>query len=131
MKDLLNFLLGIVLMLVGVVIFLQNVTVSSFTFFYRLNDMNVGGIFIVLLVIAFIVLLVKPNMVSGIVFIGLCIAFFVCLIISLNVSLRYMSGLKLTLILGTLCVGIAFVIRGLFGINKQEKEEKKRKKRGL
>lgn len=124
MKDLLNFLLGIVLMIVGVVIFLQNVTVSSFTFFYRLNGMNVGGIFIVLLVIAFIVLLVKPNMLSGIVFVGLCIAFFVCLIISLNVSLRYMSGLKLALILGTLCVGIAFVIKGLFGINRSDKEKK-------
>lgn len=89
--------------------------------------MNVSGIFIILLVIAFIALLVKPNMGTGLVFTGLCIAFFVCIVISLNVSLRYMSGLELTLILGTLCVGIAFVIKGLFGVRKLDREESRKK----
>ena len=60
-------------------------------------------------------------------FTGLCIAFFVCIVISLNVSLRYMSGLELTLILGTLCVGIAFVIKGLFGVRKLDREESRKK----
>lgn len=125
MKELLQFLLGIVLTIVGVVMFLQSISVSGFTLFYRMNDVNVGGIFIILLFIAFIVLLVKPNMLTGLVFSGLCIAFFVCMIISLDVYVRHMSGLRLTLILGTLCVGIAFVIKGLFGINRQDKENKK------
>lgn len=127
MKDLLNFLLGIVLTIVGAICFLQNLSVSSFTLFYRMNGVSVGGIFIILLIIAFIVLLVKPNMLTGLVFVGLIIAFFVCMIISLDVYVRHMSGLKLTLILGTLCVGIAFVIKGLFGINRSDREKKANK----
>lgn len=127
MKELLQFLLGIALTIIGIVMFLQNVVVSSFTLFYRMGRVNVGGILIVLIVVAFIAFLVKTNMVTGLVLIGLCVTFFVCLVISLNVSLRYMSGLELALILGTICVGVAFVIKGLLGVNRIEKENKGKK----
>ena len=112
MKELLQFLLGIVLTIIGVIIFLQNVVVSSFTLFY-------------LIVVAFIAFIVKPNMLTGLSLIGLCVAFFVCLVISLNVSMRYMSGLELALILGTIGVGVGFIIKGLLGVNKAEKESRK------
>ena len=145
MKELLQFLLGIVLTIIGVIIFLQNVVVSSFTLFYRMgrvnvgkdnyicNDtcclcrVNVGGILIVLIVVAFIAFIVKPNMLTGLSLIGLCIAFFVCLVISLNVSMRYMTGLELALILGTIGVGVGFIIKGLLGVNKADKQNKKNK----
>ena len=120
MKELLQFLLGIVLMIAGGVMFLKNVVVSDWGLLSSLFHIG-GGVNI-----AFIALLVKPNMGTGLVFTGLCIAFFVCIIISLNVSLRYMSGLELTLILGTLCVGIAFVIKGLFGVRKLDREESRK-----
>ena len=120
MKELLQFLLGIVLTIIGVIIFLQNVVVSSFTLFYR--------ILIVLIVVAFIAFIVKPNMLTGLSLIGLCVAFFVCLVISLNVSMRYMSGLELALILGTIGVGVGFIIKGLLGVNKADKEGKKQGK---
>ena len=122
MKELLQFLLGIVLMIAGGVMFLKNVVVSDWGLLSSLFRIG-GGVN----VIAFIALLVKPNMGTGLVFTGLCIAFFVCIVISLNVSLRYMSGLELTLILGTLCVGIAFVIKGLFGVRKLDREESRKK----
>ncbi len=127
MKELLQFLLGIALTIIGIVMFLQNVVVSSFTLFYRMGRVNVGGILIVLILVAFITFLVKTNIVTGLTLIGLCITFFVCLIISLNVSLRYMSGLELVLILGTICVGVAFIIKGLLGVNRLEKENKGKK----
>ena len=127
MKELLQFLLGIALTIIGIVMFLQNVVVSSFTLFYRMGRVNVGGILIVLILVAFITFLVKTNIVTGLTLIGLCITFFVCLIISLNVSLRYMSGLELVLILGTICVGVAFIIEGLLGVNRVEKENKGKK----
>ena len=38
-----------------------------------------------------------------------------------------MSGLELVLILGTICVGVAFVIKGLLGVNRLEKENKGKK----
>ena len=125
MKELLQFLLGIVLTVIGVIIFLQNVVVSSFTLFFR--RVNVGGILIVLIVVAFITFIVKPNMLTGLSLIGLCIAFFVCLVISLNVSMRYMTGLELALILGTIGVGVGFIIKGLLGVNKADKQNKKNK----
>ena len=66
MKELLQFLLGIVLMIAGGVMFLKNVVVSDWGLLSSLfrigGGVNIGGIFIVLLVIAFIALLVKPNM---------------------------------------------------------------------
>lgn len=128
MKELLQFLLGIVLTIIGVIMFLQNVVVSSFTLFYRMGRVNVGGILIVLIVVAFIAFIAKTNFLTGLVLIGLCLTFFVCLVISLNVSMRYMSGMELALILGTTCVGLGFVIKGLFGISKVEKEERKQNK---
>ena len=128
MKELLQFLLGIVLFIVGVILFLQNVVVSNFTLFYRMGRVNVGGILILLIVIAFIAFLVVPNMLTGLTLTGLCIAFFVCLVISLNVSIRYMTGLELALVLGTLCVGIAFIIKGLLGVNRVDKEKKNQNK---
>ena len=88
--------------------FLQNVVVSSFTLFYHFGRVNVGGILIILIVVAFIVFLVKPNILTGLTLTGLCIAFFVCLIISLNISVRYMTGLELVLELGTLCVNCVY-----------------------
>ena len=64
MKELLQFLLGIVLMIAGGVMFLKNVVVSDWGLLSSLfrigGGVNIGGIFIVLLVIAFIALLVKP-----------------------------------------------------------------------
>lgn len=47
--------------------------------------------------------------------------------ISLNVSMRYMSGLELALILGTIGVGVGFIIKGLLGVNKADKQNKKNK----
>ena len=49
------------------------------------------------------------------------------LLISLNVSMRYMSGLELALILGTIGVGVGFIIKGLLGVNKADKQNKKNK----
>ena len=112
MKELLQFLLGIALTIIGVIIFLQNVVVSSFTLFFRMGRVNVGGILIVLIVVAFIAFIVKPNMLTGLSLIGLCIAF-----------------LELALILGTIGVGVGFIIKGLLGVNKADKESRKQGKK--
>lgn len=111
MKQIGEFLLGTVLLIVGIVIFLQNVVVNSFTFLYRINNVNVGGILLVLIMIAFITMLVHFNTATKSIFGILCIVFFVCLIISLNIRVSSLSGLQLVLILGTICVGIALIIR--------------------
>ena len=122
MKHLGSFLLGIVLLAVGAIIFLQNVNVGSLSL-YRYGGVNVGAILIVLIAIAFIVMLVKANVFTVGIFLLLCIAFVITLIMGLNITIARMTGLSLALIIGTLCVGIAFVIKGLFGLANISKEK--------
>lgn len=122
MKHLGSFLLGIILLIVGAIIFLQNVNVGSISL-YRYGDVNVGAILIVLIAISFIVMLVKANVFTVGIFLLLCIAFVITLIMGLNITIARMTGLSLALIIGTLCVGIAFVIKGLFGLANISKEK--------
>ena len=122
MKHLGSFLLGIVLLIVGAIIFLQNVNVGSLSL-YRYGGVNVGAILIVLIAISFIVMLVKANVFTVGIFLLLCIAFVVTLIMGLNITIARMTGLSLALIIGTLCVGIAFVIKGLLGLANISKEK--------
>ena len=84
MKQLREFLFGFVLLVIGLIAFLRNVTVSNFTMFYQMNGFNVGGILIVLTMVAFIACIVKPNFVTKLILTMLIIAFFVCMILSLE-----------------------------------------------
>ena len=43
--------------------------------------------------------------------------------------MRYMTGLELALILGTIGVGVGFIIKGLLGVNKADKESRKQGKK--
>lgn len=119
MKQLGSFLLGIILIIVGAIFFLQNVSINSFRL-YHYGNINVGGILIVLIAIAFIAMLVKTNIATIGIFVLLAIAFVVSLLLSLDIRVSRMSALELVLILGTLCVGIALTIKGLFGINNKD-----------
>lgn len=119
MKQLGNFLLGLILMLIGAVVFLMKVNVNSFAL-YRYNSIPVGGIIILLMVITFIVMLVKTNIVTIGIFIIFAVIFLITLILSLDIRVAAMSALELVLILGLLCVGIALTIKGLFAISKKE-----------
>lgn len=126
MKELGQFLLGVLLVIVGVVIFLQNITVGSFSLF-SYNRIPVGGILIILLAVSFIVLLIKPKVYTGVVFGLLLLVFFVVLILSLNISVNRMSALELFLIIGTFCVGAALTIKSLFGMKSLDDKNRKNK----
>ena len=126
MKELGQFLLGLVLVIVGVIVFLQNITVGSFSLF-SYNRIPVGGTLIILLAISFIVLLVKPNVCTGIIFGVLLLSFFVVLILSLNISVNRMSALDLFLIIVTGCAGAALTIKGLFGMKSTDNTYGKKK----
>ena len=128
MKELLQFLLGIALTIIGVIIFLQNVVVSSLHAIFpdgtrecrRYSDCaHRCGIYRIYCEAEHADRTFTDRIVH-------CV--FVCLVISLNVSMRYMSGLELALILGTIGVGVGFIIKGLLGVNKADKEGKKQGK---
>lgn len=122
MKQLREFLFGIVLLVIGLIAFLRNVTVSNFTMFYQMNGYNVGGILVILTMVAFIACIVKPNFLTKLILTLLIIAFFVCMILSLEFYVHHMSGLMLVLILGSICVGIALILKAVLFVNKEEKE---------
>lgn len=114
MKQLGQLILGFALLIVGAIVFLQNVVVNSFSIFYRINNVSVGGILLVLIMIAFIALIVKSSIVTKAILGTLILAFFVCMIISLNIRVATISGLQLVLILGIICIGLALIIKTLF-----------------
>lgn len=122
MKQLREFLFGLVLLVIGLIAFLRNVTVSNFTMFYQMNGFNVGGILIVLTMVAFIACIVKPNFLTKLILTMLIITFFVCMILSLEFYVRHMSGLMLVLILGSICVGIALILKAVLFMDKEDNE---------
>ena len=122
MKQLREFLFGFVLLVIGIIAFLRNVTVSNFTMFYQMNGFSVGGILIVLTMVAFIACIVKPNFLTKLILTMLIIAFFVCMILSLEFYVRHMSGLMLVLILGSICVGIALILKAVLFRDKEDNE---------
>ena len=117
MKHLGNLLLGIALMIAGAVIFLQNVTVNGFSL-YRYNEVNVGAIIIILLAITFIAMLVKTNLLSILLFSGTALLFIITMILSIRLYVNKMTALTLILMIGLICIGIAFLIKGFIGISK-------------
>ena len=108
-----NFLLGIVLTIVGAILFLTNVKVSSFTFFYRYNGTNITAILILLMCILVVVYIVYPNFVTGLLLGIAFLAFFVSVIMSMKFYIVHMSALEVMVILGTFCSGIGLTLRGI------------------
>ena len=113
MKSLMNFLLGIALTIVGAILFLTNVKVSSFTFFYRYNGTNITAILILLMCILVVVYIVYPNFVTGLLLGIAFLAFFVSVIMSMKFYIVHMSALEVMVILATFCSGIGLTLRGI------------------
>lgn len=113
MKSLMNFLLGIVLTIIGAVIFLTNVKVSSFSFFFRYHGTNVTGILMVALCILLVVYIVYSNIVTGFLLALTFLLFIVSIILSMKFYILHMSALEVFIILATFFSGIGLTIRGI------------------
>lgn len=125
MKSLMNFLFGIVLSIVGVIIFLLKIRVSSFTFFYRYHGTNVTALLLVVLCILVIAFVVYPNFVTGL-FLGIdFIAFIVSIIMSMNFYIVHMSALEIVVILLMISVGIGLTLNGIFHARDDEDSNNK------
>lgn len=105
--------MGIVLTIVGVIIFLSNVKVSSFTFFYRYHDTNVTAILLIIMCILVVAYVVYPGFVTGILLGIAFLAFIITIIMSMNFYIMHISALEVVLILGTISVGIGLTLRGI------------------
>ena len=124
MKQLGQALLGFVLVVIGCIVFLMNIHVSSFSFFWRYRNVNVGAFLLILVAIPFITLLVKYNNLTVGVFWSLVAVFFITIILSLDFYVTYLSAFELVLIIGTICVGIALLLKSLVFTKGMKEEDK-------
>lgn len=113
MKSLMSFLLGIVLTIVGAVLFLSNIRVTTFTFFYRYKEINVTAILMLLMCIFFVAYIVYSNFVTGLILGILFLLFVISIILSMKFHIMYMSAFEVILILMTFFGGIGLTLRGL------------------
>lgn len=113
MKSLMNFLLGIVLTIVGAVLFLSKVRVTTFTFFYRYRDVNVTAILMLLMCIFFVAYIVYSNFITGLILGVLFLLFIISIILSMKFHIMYMSAFEVILILMTFFGGIGLTLRGI------------------
>lgn len=124
MKQLGQALLGFVLVVIGCIVFLMNIHVSSFSFFWRYRNVNVGAFLLILVAISFITLLVKYNNLTVGVFWTLVVLFFISIILSLDFYISHISAFMLVLIIGTICVGIALLLKSLVFTKGMKEEDK-------
>ncbi len=124
MKQLGQALLGFVLVVIGCIVFLMNIHVSSFSFFWRYRNVNVGAFLLILVAISFITLLVKYNNLTVGVFWSLVALFFISIILSLDFYISHISAFMLVLIIGTICVGIALLLKSLVFTKGMKEEDK-------
>lgn len=124
MKQLGQALLGFVLVVIGCIVFLMNIHVSSFSFFWRYRNVNVGAFLLILVAISFITLLVKYNKLTVGVFWSLVALFFISIILSLDFYISHISAFMLVLIIGTICVGIALLLKSLVFTKGMKEEDK-------
>lgn len=123
MKSLMSFLLGIVLTIVGAVMFLSNIRVTTFGFFYRYNDVNVTAILLLLICIFIVAYVVYPNFVTGSILAILFLLFIVSIILSMKFHILYMSAFELFMIFITFFGGIGLTLRGI--VHAKDEVDKK------
>lgn len=106
---------GLLLSLLSLVLFLMHVRVGSFNFWGSrvFGFVNPGAIILIMIIVSFIALLVKPCKVTKLLLPAMIIILIINIIVSLNIYLVSMSIFTLLLILAPGCVGIALIIKGL------------------
>lgn len=108
-----QFVLGCVLSLIGVIVFLTNVRISTSSIFYHYGKVNVGGILLVLIVVSLAEMVVKPRKLTVFIFVVLLIVFIISVVLAIDIRIVGMSAFELILILGTLAIGIGLLIKVL------------------
>ncbi len=108
-----SFLLGIVLTVLGAALFLMNIHISNFTFFYRYNGTNVTALLLLALCIMFVVYVVYPNIITGGILGIIFLLFVVSVIMSMKFYIRHITAFEIVVILATMFGGIGLVIKGL------------------
>lgn len=107
-----DFIIGLLFMLAGLIMFLRNVTVGSFIF-YRIGYVNTGAIVLVLMIISFMALIIKPNKITKSLLLISFIMLIIVIILSIDIRVARMSILSLIIMMFMLFGGIALIIKSM------------------
>ena len=121
MKNLLDFIFGIVLTIVGAILFLTNVHVSNFSIFFHYKGTNVTAILLLLMCILFVAVIAYSNFVTKLLLGITFLAFLITIILSLDFYIVRMTALEIVIILATFFGGIGLTIRAIVGTRNLEK----------
>lgn len=110
-----DFILGLIFMITGLIMFLKNVRVGTFTFFHLGGFVNTGVIVLVLMIICFMSVIIKPNKITKSLLILSFIILILVIILSLNITVVRMSILALIIMLGMMFGGLAIMIKSMIG----------------
>ncbi len=113
MKSLMSFLLGIAFTILGAILFLTNIRVSNFTFFYRFKGTNITAILLLIMCILLVAYIVYTNFVIGLLLGITFLAFIVTIIMSMKFYIVSMTALEVVVILITFFGGIGLTLRGI------------------
>lgn len=131
MKAFREFVIGIVMTIVGAVWFLTNITVSGFYsgFFNFGNGMfhtGTGSVatIVVIMCICFFAMIVRPNFLTRLLMFISFLVFVGSILLGLRYTMNRMSALTLFFILVLFVGGLGLICKSIFGLNKEEKQNK-------
>lgn len=106
-----EFLIGLIFTIIGLITFLRNVRVGTFTFYRIGGFVNTGTIVLVLLIAAFMALIIKPNKFTKALVILSVVLLVVVIILSINITVARMSLLSLIIMLAMFFGGLALMAK--------------------
>lgn len=130
MKDLMLFLLGIALVIVGGFLFLSNIAVSGFTsgWFSTGSRLYVGTntitTVVVIMIVCFVALIMYPNFLTKTFMTVSAILFVLAIVLSLRFTFEYTNAFVTFAMLAAIFGGIGLILRACFGISKSDKKGK-------
>jgi hypothetical protein len=130
-----NFFIGLILLIIGGVLFLRNITVTSNTgggilggFLGKLLGQNTAdpkqltGILLVLVFVTLLILFIKTNIITISAFILSILIMVFSIISSMQIQMADMTGLEVAVIVGMMIVGLGMCIGNAIGMADPKKE---------
>lgn len=115
MKQLGQFLLGLVLFGLGIFLLLDSIQISSLSF-YRIGTVSTAPILLILLIIFIVVAVASKSNWTWLLVVLDIILIIVSVIFGTSFYFKHMSALNLVLMIGVFSVGIGLIIKSLFGM---------------
>ena len=108
-----DFIIGLIFMFIGLIMFLKNVTVGTFIFYRIGGYVNTGVVVILLMIASFMALIIKPNKITKSLLLISFIMLIIVIILSIDIHVARMSILSLIIMMFMLFGGIALMIKSM------------------